>query len=321
MQRQLCAAVLACVLGCGLAPQAVGQDVPLSKIIVPYGAGGGVDAFARPLAAVIGDAQNHRVIVDNRGGAGGTLGVRGALQSPSNGSTLLAGGVHQPMAEALYPDRGYRIDVDFVPVAVTAIVPNVLVVPANSRFETLAAIMEEARANPGKLTYCSSGNGTSQHIIAEMFKRATGLSIAHVPYRGTAAALQDLIGGFCDMMFDGLGTSVPQIEGKRLRALAVTTAERSSYLPEIRTLAEAGGPRLDVSTWYAVWAVKEMPEGAIARLRGQVRAALQDPSVKRAWEQQGALVPTIPDEQLTRFVRDETARWTRTVTELNIRAN
>lgn len=320
MRRRTIAAALALLAG-SLAPGVRADEVKLSKIIVPYGAGGGVDAFARPLASVIGDEQNHRVIVDNRGGAGGTLGVASTLQAAPDGATIVAGGVHQPMAEALYPKRGYRIDIDFVPIAITATVPNVLVIPANSRFATLAAMMAEARANPGKLTYCSSGNGTSQHIVAEMFKRETRLQIVHVPYRGTAAALQDLVGGFCDMMFDGLGTSMPQIDGKRLRPLAVTTASRSPFLPDVVTLKEGGGPALDVSTWYALWAPKAVPGATLDRLRGQVRTALQHPAVKRAWEQQGATVPAVQDAQAGKYVQDETAHRVRTITDLNIRAD
>ena len=321
MNRQHFAAALALLALSGPVPGVRAEDVPLSKVVVPYGAGGGVDAFARPLATVIGDAQKHRVIIDNRAGAGGTLGVQSALQSPADGSTVLAGGVHQPMAEALYPKRNYKIDVDFVPIVITATVPNVLVVPANSQFESLAALVAEAKTHPGKLNYCSSGNGTSQHIVAEMFKRQTDLNIVHVPYRGTAAAMQELIAGYCHMMFDGLGTSAPQIEGKRLRALAVTTAARSRFLPDVMTLSEAGGPAMDNSIWYALWAPKDTPEATIVRLRAQVRSALADPIVKRAWEQQGAIVPSISDESVMQFVKEETAHWTRTVTDLAIRAD
>jgi tripartite-type tricarboxylate transporter receptor subunit TctC len=293
----------------------------ISKIIVPYGAGGGVDAFARPVATVLGEAQSHRVIIDNRAGAGGTIGVKNATETPPDGSVMLAGGVHQPMAEALYPTRGYRIDRDFIPVAITAIVPNVLVVPEKSRFTSLAEMMKEAKATPDKLTYCSSGNGTSQHIIAEMFKRDAGVDLVHVPYRGTAAAMQDLVAGFCDMMFDGLGTSAPQIESKRLRPLAVTTAQRSQYLPNVPTLKEAGGPPLDASTWYALWVVKGTPPDVLTKLRSEVKTTLQDPAVKRSWEQQGAVVPSVSDAEIVKFVEDETALWTKTVTELKIRAD
>ncbi len=297
------------------------EPVKLSRVVVPYGPGGGVDAFARPVATVLGENQNFRVVVDNKSGAGGTIGVLNAAQAPADGSTMLAGGVHQPMAEALYLKRGYKIDVDFIPVVITASVPNVLVVPVNSRFDSVAAIMAEAKANPGKLTYCSSGNGTSQHIVAEMFMRETKLNIVHVPYRGTAAALPDLIAGVCDMMFDGLGTSGPLIEAKRLKPLAVTTAARSPYLPEVKTMKEAGGPPMDVSTWYALWVPKDTPDAAVARLREQVRTALQAPTIKKVWEQQGALVPAISDAQIVKFVQDETALWTKTVTDLNIRSD
>ncbi|XSC47553.1 Bug family tripartite tricarboxylate transporter substrate binding protein [Bradyrhizobium sp. RDT10] len=191
---------------------AVAADWPdrIVKIIVPYGPGGGVDSFARPIASVLSDQLSNRLIIENRAGAGGTVAVLAAARSAADGYVLLAGGVHQPMAEAIYPSRGYRIDKDFVPIAITAEVPNVLVVPEQSRFKTVTDIIKEAKANPGKLNYCSSGNGTSQHIIAEMFKSQTGVEIQHLPYRGTALALTDLIANVCDMMFDGMGTSAPR---------------------------------------------------------------------------------------------------------------
>jgi tripartite-type tricarboxylate transporter receptor subunit TctC len=321
MKRWILAAAIGSIISSvsGVCVQA--ESARLSKIVVPYGAGGGVDAFARPLATVLGEAQGQRVIIDNRGGAGGTIGVNNASQSPPDGTVLLAGGVHQPMAEALYPNRGYQIDHDFIPLAITAIVPNVLVVPDKSPFTNLSELLAEAKSQPGKLTYCSSGNGTSQHIIAEMFKRDAGVEIVHVPYRGTAAALQDLVAGVCDMMFDGLGTSAPQIEGKRLRALAVTTAKRSPHLKEVPTLKEAGGPPLDVSTWYALWAVQGTSPDTVAKLREMIKTALQNPSVKQVWEQQGALVPPVADSAIVKFVQDETAVWIKTVTSLKIRAD
>ena len=289
------------------------------KIVVPYGPGGGVDSFARPIAAVLSEQSPHRFIIENRSGAGGTIGVQAAARAAADGETLLAGGVHQPMSEPLYPARGYRIERDFIPIAITAEVPNVLVVPAASRFSTAAEIIAEAKANPGKLSYCSSGNGTSQHIIAEIFKRQTGVDILHLPYRGTAPALTDLIAGVCDMMIDGMGTSAPQIEGKKLKALALTVTKRSTRFPTIPTLPEAGGPAIDASIWYALWTPAGTPPQLVAIMRKKVREALNTPTVQQAWDSQGATVPSISDDEVMSFVEKETAYWGKAVAELGIK--
>jgi len=291
------------------------------KIIVPYGPGGGVDSFARPIASTLSEQLSHRLIIENRAGAGGTIAVLAAARSPADGSVLLAGGIHQPMAEAIYPSRGYRIDKDFVPIAITAEVPNVLVVPEQSRFNTVADIIKEARAHPGKLNYCSSGNGTSQHIIAELFKSRTGVDIQHLPYRGTALALTDVIANVCDMMFDGMGTSAPQIEGKKLRAIALTMSKRSSRFPDIPTFTEAGGPQLDAAIWYALWAPAGTPKEVVSIIRKNVKESLNHPNVRKAWEVQGADIPSIPDEELVSFVEQQTSLWTKTVSDLGIKVD
>lgn len=312
---------LAMTLACAAVLPALAQwpERPI-RIVVPYGPGGGVDGFTRPIAIQLQGQLGHSIVVDNRPGAGGTIGVLNAARSPADGYTLLSGGVHQPMAEALYPQRGFRIETDFVPIAITAIVPNVLVVNPATGLTDIRTLMARARANPDGLTYCSSGSGTSQHIIAEMFLRETGLRMLHVPYRGTAPAMNDLLAGTCPMMFDGMGTSAAQIAGQRLRPLALTVARRSTLFPEIPTMAEAGGPAMDAGTWYALWAPAGTPGPIIARLREEVRRALAAPATQRVWQQQGAELSTIADDGLETFVREETVRWSTLVTSLGLRA-
>jgi tripartite-type tricarboxylate transporter receptor subunit TctC len=317
IRRLLLATALACV---AVAPAFAQWPERPIRIVVPYGPGGGVDGFTRPIASQLQGQLGQPVVVDNRPGAGGTIGVLNAARSAADGYTLLSGGVHQPMAEALYPQRGFRIETDFVPIAITAVVPNVLVVNPASGLTDLRTLMARARANPESLTYCSSGSGTSQHIIAEMFLRETGLRMLHVPYRGTAPAMNDLLAGTCPMMFDGMGTSAAQIAGQRLRPLALTVARRSALFPDIPTMAEAGGPAMDAGTWYALWAPAGTPAAVIARLREEVRRALASPTVQRVWQQQGAELSTIPDDRLEAYVREETVRWTTLVTALGLRA-
>jgi tripartite-type tricarboxylate transporter receptor subunit TctC len=315
----IAASLMGISLGAAQAQAPAWPDRPI-RIVVPYAPGGGVDSFTRPLAAQLQAQLGQSVVVDNRAGAGGTIGVLNAARSAPDGYTLLSGGVHQPMAEALYPQRGYRIDADFVPIAITAVVPNVLVVNPGAGLPDLRTMMERARAAPGSLNYCSSGSGTSQHIIAEMFQRETGLRMVHIPYRGTAPAMNDLLAGVCAMMFDGMGTSAAQIAGQRLRPLALTVRARSTLFPEIPTMAEAGGPDMDAGTWYALWAPAGTPAPILARLRAEVRSALAAPAVQRVWQQQGAGPSAVPEEQLESYVREETARWSALVTSLGLRA-
>ena len=293
----------------------------LVKVVVPYGPGGGVDTFTRPVAARLSQQMGQQFIVENRGGAGGTIGVQAAARSNPDGYTILSGGVHQPMAEGLYADRGYDMDKDFIPVAITAVVPNVLVVTPKLQHKTVAELIAFARANPVKLTYCSSGSGTSQHIIAEMFKLATKVSILHVPHRGTAAAMITLLAGDCDMMFDGMGTSAQQIVAGKLRALALTTNKRSAHYPDIPTMQEAGGPTMDAGTWYGWWVPTGTPQAILAKLRQEVTKALAEQSVKEMWRVQGADLSPLPPEQLQSYVRSEIIRWTQLTKQAGIRAD
>lgn len=311
---------LAIAVGIAVPAAAEWPDKPV-RIVVPYGPGGGVDSFTRPLAAGLQALLGQSVIVDNRSGAGGTIGVLNVARSPADGYTLLSGGVHQPMAEALYPNRGYRIDEDFTPVAITAVVPNVLVVNPGAGLDDLATLIKRARAAPDQLTYCSSGSGTSQHIIAEMFLRETGLRILHVPYRGTAAAMNDLLAGTCQMMFDGMGTSAGHIAAGRLKPLALTVLRRSSLFPDIPTLEEAGGPRLDAGTWYALWVRTGTPQAILDRLRRDVKTVLAMPEVAKVWAQLGAEPGTVSEAKLDAYVKEETARWSALATSLGVRAD
>jgi tripartite-type tricarboxylate transporter receptor subunit TctC len=313
------AAAAATLLALALPARAEWPDRPV-RIVVPYGPGGGVDTFARPIAQRLTEQTGQTFMIDNRAGAGGTIGVLNAARSAPDGYTLLAGGVHQPMAEALYPQRGYRIDTDFIPIGITAVVPNVLVVNPATGLTDLPTLLRRAREKPGELTYCSSGNGTSQHIIAELFLRETGLRIMHVPYRSTAPAMNDLVAGVCPMMFDGMGTSAPQLTGGRLRPLALTSARRSPLFPDIPTMKEAGGPEMDAGTWYALWAPAGTPPAIVERLRAEVRRAVAAPETARLWAQQGAEPGNVSDDRLDAFVREETARWTGEVKALGLRA-
>jgi tripartite-type tricarboxylate transporter receptor subunit TctC len=228
---------------------------------------------------------------------------------------FLAGGVHQPMAEGLYPKRGYDMEKSFIPLAITARVPNVVVVTPRAPYNNIKELIAYAKQNPGKINYCSSGNGTAQHIVAATFAKMADITMTHVPYKGTAAAMTDLIGGQCDVMFDGLGTSAQHINSGRIRLLAVTTAKRSSLFPQTPTLAEAGGPAMDASIWYAWWAPAGTPSDIVAKMRNALQATLTEPEVQTYWRSQGAEVPTISDAEMEAFVTAEIRHWKKAVRE------
>ena len=295
-------------------------DKPI-RVVAPYGPGGGVDTFTRPIAARLGQSLGQPVIVDNRPGAGGTVGVRNVADSPADGYTFLSVGVHQPMAEELYSKRGFDLGKDFVPVTLTALVPTVLVVTNSAPFRTVPELIAYAKANPGKIDCCSSGSGTAQHIAGESFKRLAGVNMTHVPYRGTAAAMTDLIGGQCLLMFDGLGTSAQQIRAGRIRLMAVAGAARTPLFPDVPTLQEAGGPAMDATIWYGWWARQGTPAPVVNRMAQSIRAALEDPAVVEAWKSQGATVPGMGDDETRRYVQAEVVRWRKAVVDLGIKAD
>ncbi|MBP8139000.1 MAG: tripartite tricarboxylate transporter substrate binding protein, partial [Alicycliphilus sp.] len=225
------------------------------NLIVPFPAGGGTDAFARPLAAQFAKSTGKTLVIDNRGGAGGTVGASAAAKAPADGYNLFMGGVHHVIAPSMYPRLDYDIEKDFVPLALLAKVPQVLVVnPRNVTAGNFKQFMDLLKASPGKLNYASAGAGTSHHLAGELFKLQTGTFITHIPYRGAGPALQDLIAGNVDMLFDGLGSSAAHIKGGRIRALMVSGASRNPAFPDVPCAAELGLPDYTVSTWYGLWA-------------------------------------------------------------------
>lgn len=288
--------------------------------VVPFPAGGGTDAFARPLAGQLGKQLGKQIIVDNRGGAGGTLGAGIASRAAPDGYTFFVGAVHHTIAPALYPKLDYDIQKDFIPVSVIAMPPQVVVVnaqrvPAND----LKGLIEHATKNPGKLNFGSAGNGTSHHLAGELFKIQTKTNMTHVPYKGAGPALQDLIGGQLDLMFDGLGSSAPHLKSGRIKALAVASPKRASGFPDIPTTAEAGLPGYEVSTWYALWAVKGTPPDIIEKMSAEIKKALASPEIQAAWQKAGSEIPQMTQAQFTSMIASEMGRWNKVVKEANVK--
>lgn len=302
---------------------AFAQAWPGAKPIVflnPFPAGGGTDAFARPLAAQLDQQLNQRVIIDNRGGAGGTVGAAAAARMAPDGYTFFVGAAHHTIAPAIYLNLPYDLQKDFVPVAVIAMPPQVVVISPKALpgINTLGEFVAYAKANPGKVNFASAGNGTTHHLAGELFKNVAGVNLVHVPYRGAGPAMQDLVAGQVHVMFDGLGTSAPQIAGGNIKGLAVAAAKRSGAVPAIPTAAEGGVKGYDVSTWYAVWAIKGTPPEIIERMKQEIAKALQVPSIRAQWAKNGSDIPTLAGAEFEKFVDAEIKRWGKVVADAKV---
>ena len=293
------------------APMAMADTWPSKPVtlIVPFPAGGGTDAFARPLSAQFVKQTGKTLVIDNRGGAGGNLGAGLAAKAPADGYTLFMGAVHHSIAPSMYPKLDYDIERDFVPLALVAQVPQVLVVNPKKVSGDFKSFLADVRANPGKYNYGSAGGGTSHHLAGELFKLQTKTFITHIPYRGAGPALQDLIAGNVDMMFDGLGSSAQHIKGGRIKALMVSGNKRNPSFPDVPCAAELGLPDYTVSTWYGLWAPKGTPADVQARILEEIRKAPAGDDVKTAWHNNGADFPNVSGAQFGTFVNNEIKRW------------
>jgi tripartite-type tricarboxylate transporter receptor subunit TctC len=279
-------------------------------VVVPFPSGGGTDAFARPLSAVLTRQLGKQVIIDNRGGAGGTVGGTIAAKSAPDGYTFFMGAVHHAIAPAMYPKLEYNIETDFMPVGLVSSVPQVIVVnPGRVPVDDLKALLELVRKNPGRLNYGSAGNGTSHHLAGELFKLQTRTFITHIPYRGAGPALQDLIGGQVDMMFDGLGSSATHIKSGRIKALAVASTKRAPGFPDVPTAAEAGVPTYQVATWYGLWAPKGTPRDIVERMQAEMTKAFATPELQATWNSLGTETPNVYGDAFAKFVSSEVKRW------------
>ncbi|MBL0420307.1 tripartite tricarboxylate transporter substrate binding protein [Ramlibacter sp. AW1] len=284
------------------------------NLIVPFPAGGGTDAFARPLAAQFAKQTGRQLVVENRGGAGGTVGASLAARAAPDGYTLFMGAVHHAIAPSMYPKLDYDLEKDFVPLMVLANVPQVLVVnPRNLPVADFKEFLATVRKSPGRYNYGSAGTGTSHHLAGELFKQQSQTFIIHIPYTGAGPALRDLVGGQVDMMFDGLGSSAAHIKGGRIKALMVSGNRRSPAFPDVPSAAEVGFPDYTVSTWYALWAPKGTPQDVQTRVIEEMRKTLAADEIKTVWAGQGAEVPNLNQQQFASHINSEIKRWSAVV--------
>ena len=302
---------------------AAAQTWPVKPIraINPFPAGGGTDTFARPWAAKMTQLLGQQVLIENMGGAGGTVGATRAAKEAPDGYTWFIGAIHHTIAESLYTKLPYGLERDFTAVTILAAVPNVVVLHPKHNFKTLQELIAYAKANPGKLNYGSAGSGTSHHMIGELFKQTTNVDLTHVPYKGAGPLMQDLLAGQVDMAFDGMGTSANQIKAGKLRPLAVTSATRNRVIPDVPTMKEAGVDFAISLTWYALFAVKGTPQPVVDRMYADTVKVLQMPDIKDIWASQGADVGGQPPAEFAAFVHAEVEKWAKVVKTAGIKVD
>lgn len=293
--------------------QAAYPNKPVT-IIVPFSAGGTTDILARVVGQSMSRDLGQPVIVDNRAGAGGNIGAQAVARAAPDGYTLVMGtvGTHAINA-SLYAKMPFDPVRDFVPIARVAAVPNLLVAHPAQPYKNVRELVAYAKANPGKVTVANSGVGTSIHLSAELFKHMAGVDVQNVAYRGSAPALNDLVGGHTAIMFDNMPSAIGFVRAGKLRPLAVTTANRSQALPDVPTVAEAGVPGFEATSWFGLLAPAKTPAPVVARLNASVLKALADPEVKKKLMEQGAEPLGGTPEQFAAFIGAESAKWGKVV--------
>jgi tripartite-type tricarboxylate transporter receptor subunit TctC len=292
------------------------QPFPAKQIrfVVPYPPGGPLDAVARLLGQKIAASIKHPVVVDNVPGAGGNIGAGVVARAAPDGHTILMGAVAtHAINPTLYPSIPYNAEKDFIAVTQVASTPNVLVVNPAVEATTVAEFIKLAKSKPGKLNFGSGSTGSAGHLAGELFKTMAGVDMAHIPYKGAAAAMQDLVGGRVDLMFDNFASSLGQVKGGRVRALAVTTAKRTALAPELPTIAEAGLPGFDISTWFGIFVPAGTPKAAVDRLYDEFAKALNAPDVRERMFALGAEPVASRPEDFAAFVKAEAAKYAKLV--------
>jgi len=308
MLRTLALALLSLVVAQPTAVQAQGSGRPL-RIVVPYPPGGSVDVVARVLAQAMTTAGGANIIVDNRPGASGNIGTELVARAAGDGTTILAQTLPFAVNPSLFRTVPYDPVKDFQPVTVLASSPSLLVVHPSVPAKTLKELTDLARAQPGKLNYSSAGNGTNLHIPAELMKSLARIDIVHVPYQGGGPAMTALLSGEVQISFPNIVPAVPQVQSNAIRALAVTGAKRSTSLPDVPTMAEAGLPGYDFSTWWVIMAPASTPAATVAALNQQVTQAMRSAPVVERMNKEGAEVVANQPAEASAFVRAEVTKW------------
>ena len=309
--------LLLAALALGHAPFALAQDAWPSKpirLVVPFAAGGTSDILARTLGEKLQGVLKQTLVIDNKAGAGGVIGADVVAKSPGDGYTLLLGTIaSHAINPALQPKMPYNAATDFAPVILLGSISNVLLVGAEQPFKNVKDLIVAAKAKPGSIAFASAGQGSSQHMSGELFKLLAGAELTHVPYKGSAPAIQDVIGGQVPMSFETATVAMPHIQSGKVRALAVTSATRSPALPNTPTMQEAGVQGFDVASWQALYAPAGTPPAIVQRLNAEVEKILAQPEVKAKLDGLGLVHTVNTPEQFVAFGRNEMAKWVKVV--------
>jgi len=303
-----------------LAPSASAQDYPSHtvRIIVPFAAGGPADVYCRQIAQYLSQALGQPFVVEDQPGAGSIIGTNNVAHSKPDGYTLLAMSNTHTVNESLVPNKPFALMRDFVPIAPINYSDLVMVVhpsvPANNLKEFIAL----AKSKPGKLNYASSGTGTPYHMAGELFKSMSGTDIQHVPYRGSSGARNDVLGGQVQMMFDAITTMAPNVKAGQVRALATTGAKRSTVLPDVPTVEEAGVPGYETTIWLGLMAPKGTPQEVVDKLNAEIKKAIDRADVKEIWAKQGAVPMSMTPAEFGAFLDKDIAKWANVVKTANI---
>lgn len=310
---------LAAALALGAAmPAALAQSSKPIRLVVPFPAGGATDLFARTLSQKMGERLGTSIVIDNKPGAGGSLGSDMAAKATADGQTLLftTTSTHS-IGPAIGAKLPYDTVRDFTPIAHVGNAPSIMLVPNSSPAKTVKEWIEYAKKNPGKLNYASSGNGTIVQLTAELFKAQAGVFVTHIPYKGTALAIPDLVAGQLDLLFDSLPTGMPHVRDGRLRALAVTTLKRTPLAPDLPPVADTL-PGFESSTWFGLYGPKGLPAEVVNRVNTAANQALSDPEVRAKLTTLGIEPVTSTPAQFAKMVADDQAKWKRIIAERKI---
>jgi tripartite-type tricarboxylate transporter receptor subunit TctC len=302
------------------AANAAWPDKPV-KLVVPYAAGGAADALARVVATELSNRFKQQVIIENKVGAGGTIGAAAVAQAAPDGYTFLYDATSFTVNPSLFPKLSFSYERDFVPVGMVARIPTLLVVPASSPVNSVADLVQRARTQASGLTYASAGSGGAAHLSAELFAQGNKLKLIHVPYKGGAPALTDLAGGQVDMMFSAITASGPLVKAGRLKAIATAFDRRIDAMPQLPTVAESGLPGFSASEWNAIWAPAGTPPDIVKRFETELIGAIAQPSVRQRLAELGALPANGDAKELAEFVRAETGKWAAVVKTANIKVD
>ena len=311
------AVALAVALASGSAMAQIWPSKPIS-LIVPFPAGGTTDVLARALADKLTQSLGQTVIVESKPGAGATLGADYVAKAKPDGYTLLVGAVHHTIASSVYKKLPYDFQKDLAPITTIALVPNVLVVNASTPARNVAELVSMLKARPGAYNYGSNGNGTAQHLIGTQFENLTGTDMTHIPDKGSGPLATDLLGGQVAMSFDTVTPVLQHIKSGKLRALAVTTAKRSSALPDVPTLDEAGLKGFNIGTWFGVLAPAATPKDILARLNADMVKAIQSPEFRKRMDEIGAEPIGNSAEQMAQQIKGETEKFARLVKDAKV---